>query len=213
MAGTEPAPVRSALTSGTSVVTLGIGGNDIGFSGIIEDCASLSPFGSPCRNRYVVNGVDQLAVRIQQTAQRRSPPSSRASTSGRRAPTCSWWATRRSARPRLRVLAQHAHRLTCPTCASTHKSLNAMLAQQAQANGAIYVDVYTPISRDVCTGSGTRWVEPILPANPAAPVHPNARGMDGMAARRGRRHHRHGLSRQPGATTVTPARPALHPSP
>jgi hypothetical protein len=49
-------------------VTLGIGGNDIGFSSVIESCATLSPFGSPCRNRYVVGGVDQLAQRIQQTA-------------------------------------------------------------------------------------------------------------------------------------------------
>jgi hypothetical protein len=58
-----------------------------------------------------------------------------------------------------------------------------MLAQQAAANGAVYVDVYTPsIGRNACTGSGTRWVEPFIPANPAAPVHPNARGMDGMAA-------------------------------
>jgi hypothetical protein len=58
-----------------------------------------------------------------------------------------------------------------------------MLAQQAQANGAVYVDVYTPsIGRDACAGSSTRWVEPLVPANPAAPVHPNARGMDGMSS-------------------------------
>jgi hypothetical protein len=58
-----------------------------------------------------------------------------------------------------------------------------MLAQQAAGNGAVYVDVYTPsIGRDACLGSGTRWVEPLIPGNAAAPVHPNARGMDGMAA-------------------------------
>ena len=53
----------------------------------------------------------------------------------------------------------------------------------AQANGAVYVDVYTPsIGRDACAAASTRWVEPLVPANAAAPVHPNARGMDGMAA-------------------------------
>jgi hypothetical protein len=50
------------------------------------------------------------------------------------------------------------------------------------ANGAVYVDVYTPsIGRDACRErhalGGTA-----DPGNPAAPVHPNARGMDGMAA-------------------------------
>jgi lysophospholipase L1-like esterase len=177
-------PQFNALTTGTSVVTLGIGGNDIGFSGIIEDCASLSPFGSPCRNRYVVNGVDQLAVRIQQTA-----PKVAAVIQGihQRSPGADVFVVGYPT-----ILPDRGYGcwpsmpiawLDVPYLRSTHKSLNAMLAQQAQANGAIYVDVYTPsIGRDVCTGSGTRWVEPILPANPAAPVHPNARGMDGMAA-------------------------------
>jgi hypothetical protein len=51
------------------------------------------------------------------------------------------------------------------------------------ANGAVYVDVYTPsIGRDACRDSGARWVEPLVTGNAAAPVHPNARGMDGMAA-------------------------------
>ena len=59
----------------------------------------------------------------------------------------------------------------------------AMLASQAAAHGATYVDVYTPsIGRDACRSSSVRWVEPIIPGNAAAPVHPNARGMAGMAA-------------------------------
>ena len=58
-----------------------------------------------------------------------------------------------------------------------------MLATQAAANGAVFVDTYGPsIGRDACRSSSTRWVEPLVPANPAAPVHPNARGMDGMGA-------------------------------
>src|SRR5690606_8711923 len=61
-------PQFDALTADTDVVTLGIGGNDIGFAGIIEECVTLSPFGSPCRNKYVANGVDTLAQRIQSTA-------------------------------------------------------------------------------------------------------------------------------------------------
>ena len=63
------------------------------------------------------------------------------------------------------------------------KELNAMLATQATAHGAGYVDWYTPsIGKDACAAPWVRWVEPILPVNAAAPVHPNARGMQGAAA-------------------------------
>jgi hypothetical protein len=64
-----------------------------------------------------------------------------------------------------------------------HKELNAMLAAQAAAGGATYVDTHAPsIGHDVCAPVLQRWVEPIVPASAAAPVHPNARGTQGMAA-------------------------------
>jgi hypothetical protein len=44
-------------------VTLGIGGNDIGFSSIIESCGTLNPFSNPCRSRYIVaRGMDGMAA-------------------------------------------------------------------------------------------------------------------------------------------------------
>src|SRR5919198_1363471 len=61
-------PQFDALTAATRTVTLQIGGNDIGFTEIIENCASASPFGHPCQDRYVVNGHDTLADRIAATA-------------------------------------------------------------------------------------------------------------------------------------------------
>ncbi|MGH9165830.1 MAG: hypothetical protein ACRDZW_10010 [Acidimicrobiales bacterium] len=62
------------------------------------------------------------------------------------------------------------------------KELNAMLATQASAAGAVYVDTYRPsLGHDACALPGVRWVEPVVPAAPAAPVHPNASGMRGMA--------------------------------
>ena len=58
-----------------------------------------------------------------------------------------------------------------------------MLAAQAAAAGATYVDVYGPsLGHDACQLPGIRWVEPVVPLSPAAPVHPNALGMQGMAA-------------------------------
>ncbi len=61
--------------------------------------------------------------------------------------------------------------------------LNKMLATQAAANRARYVDDYTPsISKNACTSPSVRWVEPLVPANAAAPFHPNARGEAGVSA-------------------------------
>jgi hypothetical protein len=63
------APQFDSLDADTQVVTVQLGGNDIGFSGIAEDCFSPSPVaGSPCRDRYVVNGQDEVKRRIDETA-------------------------------------------------------------------------------------------------------------------------------------------------
>ena len=59
---------------------------------------------------------------------------------------------------------------------------NAMLAEQAAANDAEYVDTYDEsVGRDVCTAPRTRWFEGIVPSSPTLRFHPNARGEAGMA--------------------------------
>jgi hypothetical protein len=59
---------------------------------------------------------------------------------------------------------------------------NAMLAEQAAANDAEYVDTYDEsVGHDVCTGPRTRWFEGLIPTSPAFPIHPNARGEASMA--------------------------------
>lgn len=176
-------PQFDALTADTTVVSLGIGGNDIGFGGILERCLTLLPFGQPCRDAFVVGRVDQLAARIQATA-----PKIAATLAGirQRAPQADVYVLGYPAIvpdsgvgcwPVLPVAWDDVAYLR-----STQKALNAMLAQQAAAAGATYVDVYTPwIGKDACASLLTRWVEPLVPVA-AAPVHPNARGNDGMAA-------------------------------
>ena len=63
------------------------------------------------------------------------------------------------------------------------EALNAMIAEQAVANGAEYVDVYSPSAgKTACDLPVVRWVEPFVPVNAAAPIHPNLTGMLGMAA-------------------------------
>jgi lysophospholipase L1-like esterase len=179
-------PQLSAVTSSTALVTVQIGGNDIGFSGIISDCAEASlnsPLGSPCKNRYTAGGTDQLQARIAAAAPkvaavlravRQAAPGTRVVVLGYPAilPDSGYgcW-------PVVPIAYQDV-----PYLRGIEKSLNAMLASTASAYGATYADVYTPsIGRDACKGSGTRWVEGLVPQNSAAPFHPNSRGEQGMA--------------------------------
>jgi len=182
-----PVPAQvSAVTATTALVTVGIGGNDIGFSSIISDCAQASlsnPFGSPCKNRYTAGGVDQLQARIAATAPKvaavlaavhAAGPSAVVAVVGYPAilPDTGFgcW-------PTVPIAFGDV-----PYLRGIEKSLNAMLSATAAANGASYVDVYTPsIGHDACKSSSVRWVEGLFPANAAAPFHPNARGEQGMA--------------------------------
>ncbi|GIG90525.1 SGNH/GDSL hydrolase family protein [Plantactinospora endophytica] len=179
-------PQLSAVTSDTALVTVQIGGNDIGFSGIITTCAEASlssPLGSPCKNRYTAGGTDQLQARIAATAPkvtavlqavRQAAPGARVVVLGYPAIVPD---TGNGCWPVVPIAYQDV-----PYLRGIAKSLNAMLANTATANGATYADVYTPsIGRDTCKSSGTRWVEGLVPQNSAAPFHPNARGEQGMA--------------------------------
>ncbi len=69
-----------------------------------------------------------------------------------------------------------------PYVRAKEKELNAMLADQAAANGAELIDWYTAsIGHDACQPPVIRWVEPVVPVNAAAPVHPNLGGMIGAS--------------------------------
>jgi GDSL-like lipase/acylhydrolase family protein len=177
-------PQFNALTADTQIVTLQIGGNVIGFTSILQNCATANPFAHPCRDKYVVNGRDTLADKIAATA-----PKIAAVLQGIHA---------RSPNARVFVINYAAILpetgsgcwpqvpigfTDVPYLRGVEKNLNAMLAQQAAANGARIVDDYTAsIGRDACKSSSTRWVEPLVPGNAAAPFHPNARGEAGVAA-------------------------------
>lgn len=185
--GTNPAQF-SALSSTTDVVSLGIGGNDLGFSSIIENCAALTPWGPTpdgitCKSHYDANGVDQLAAQVTALG------------------------------PKIAGVLQGIHHLApvakvfvvgypdilptnsngcwpsmpltetdVPYLNSVENDLNSMLATESQANGATFVNTYTASEpHNACTPEGTRWVEPIIPDSLAAPVHPNATGEAAMA--------------------------------
>ena len=179
-------PELDALTGGTSLVTLGIGGNDIGFSDIIETCAGESltdPFGDPCAAHYTVGGTDQLLAAIHATGPKvaavlreihqRSPHAAvyvvgYPDILPEDSDGC--WPIVPIAYGDVAYLRQ------------TETELNAMLAGEADANGATYVDTYTPtVGHDVCQPVGVKWIEGLIPTSPAAPFHPNALGEAAMA--------------------------------
>jgi hypothetical protein len=177
------APQFDRLSTATNVVTLQIGGNDIGFSEILEECVTENPFDDKCRDKYLVNGRDIISERIIATA-----PKVDAVLDGirARAPFARVFVVNYAA-----IVPDSGYGcwpqvplayLDVPYLRSKHKQLNSMLGQQAAANGATLVDDYTAsIGKDACRGSSTRWVEPLFPENSAAPFHPNLTGMTGIA--------------------------------
>ena len=52
------------LTPTTDLVTVGIGGNDAGFSGAATDCITPDPRGAHCKEKYTAGGLDQLEQQI-----------------------------------------------------------------------------------------------------------------------------------------------------
>jgi lysophospholipase L1-like esterase len=183
--GTNP-PQDNALSVSTTLVTLQISSNDIDFLGIVEHCTTLSltdPFGSPCKDSYTSGGTDQLRAKIAKAA-----PKVAADLRGIHADA-----------PNARVVLVGYPVILpnggdgcwplvpiaygdVPYLRGVEQALNAMLAAQAAASNATFVDTYTAsIGHDVCQDPGTKWVEGLIPTSPAAPFHPNRLGEQDMA--------------------------------
>jgi hypothetical protein len=177
-------PQFNSLDAETQVVSLTIGGNDIGFSEVAESCITLNPFSHPCKDKYDPGGHDILAERIAETA-----PKVAAVLEGihTRSPAAKVYVvnypaifpeTGSGCWPQMPIGFQDV-----PYLRSVEQNLDAMLATQAAAHGATLVNWYNAsIGHDACKSSSVRWVEPLIPSNPAAPIHPNLRGMEGAAA-------------------------------
>jgi lysophospholipase L1-like esterase len=179
-------PQLDALTPEATLVTVGIGGNDIGFGSIVVTCAALSPLdplGAPCQQHYTAGGVDQIAQAIGATAPRIASVLAGIHQRSPRATVLLVGyldilpASGPGCYPLVPVAAGDVAYLN-----RIEQDLNGMLARQASTGDAAYVDAYTPsIGHDVCQLPGTRWVEGILPTSPAFPVHPNELGMRSVA--------------------------------
>jgi len=183
--GTNP-PQDNALSAGTTLVTLQISGNNIGFSDIIIHCTTLSltdPFGSPCKDHYTSGGTDRLRAAIARAAPKVAADLRRihADAPNAKVLLVGYPVILPDSGDGCWPLVPIAYG-DVPYLRGVEKALNAMLAVEAAANNATFVNTYTAsIGHDVCQAPGTKWVEGLIPTSPAVPFHPNALGEQEMA--------------------------------
>jgi hypothetical protein len=180
--GTNP-PQYNAITTATTLVTVGIGGNDIGLVGLAESCVNVlpAPYGTSCAAKYTAGGVDVYSQRIAGFAPtygaivehiRSLAPSARILLVGY--PTGIRNGGCFPIQPILGVDATYIQ--------AKIDELNAAMKAQALAHGATYVDIRTPsIGHDACALPGIRWVEGLIPTSDAFPLHPNELEMQDTA--------------------------------
>ncbi|MFJ8624191.1 SGNH/GDSL hydrolase family protein [Kitasatospora sp. NPDC093550] len=195
--GTNPAQL-DALGPDTRLVTLGIGGNDAGFTEVVVECArdnlvdavkgviKQTRAASPCREHYSADdGTDRVQHKVDEAGDRlgkvlqdvkRRSPQARVYVIG--------YPTLFPADPAgcLPVLGTTVAGPDLGFLAEKERQLNGMLRQRAQAAGAVFVDTAGPSAgHDMCAGGEQRWVEPPFPARGLAPIHPNAKGQEAVA--------------------------------
>ncbi|HEX8158718.1 MAG TPA: SGNH/GDSL hydrolase family protein [Solirubrobacteraceae bacterium] len=181
------APQFDALTADADLVTIGIGGNDVGLVGAAVTClvlGALNPTGSACRNFHArPNGADVLLDAIAATAAKvaatlqgihQRSPVARVLIVGYPAVAPQ---TGKGCYPFVPLSDDDVSYLNTMLAKT-----NEMIAAQAAANDAEYVDTYNDsIGHDICTPPPARWFEGLVPAAPAFPIHPNAMGEASMA--------------------------------
>lgn len=178
------APQFDGLTADTDLVTVTIGGNDLGFENVIATCGLLTvtdPLGNPCERHNNSTGTDRLVAKIDQLAPKIGAVLDGIETRA----------------PKAKIVVIGYLPLLPPTTGcfpltpmalgdvaylhGIQLKLNAMLAAQASAHRATAVDLTGVRGHDVCQLPWNRWVEPVLPAAPTTPFHPNVAGQRGVA--------------------------------
>ncbi|MEV0091763.1 SGNH/GDSL hydrolase family protein [Streptomyces sp. NPDC050738] len=190
------------LTPTTDLVTIGIGGNDIGLAGALKGCINLlpqlelvpgahlpAPLGGGCKANWVKpDGTDEMSQRIAKVVpvlrdtfkaiKDRSPKA--------RVLAVDYLAgapLNHGCYPYLQVLDDDLQWIGAKL-----KELDGAVAQAAKEADVEFVDTYTgSIGHDVCQAPGVKYVEGIVPlsATPlglAIPFHPNRLGADHQAA-------------------------------
>jgi lysophospholipase L1-like esterase len=187
LGGTNP-PQFNALNRKVDLVTVGIGGNDMGFGDIVQTCGELGfesgGAGHPCTDRYTAGGHNQIYKRLHDVVGPRLKKTFRG-------------IHRRSPKARLVVVGFPDPVPQAPGCYpevpiapgdlpflhGIARRLDRVERRRARQGDADFVDLLPgSIGHDVCQPPGTKWYEGAVPTSPAYPAHPNALGME-FAAR------------------------------
>ena len=182
--GPNPAQY-DALTADTDLVTVSIGGNDVGFGEIITTCARLSftdPLGAPCKRHFTSGGTDVLGERIAALGPQISEVVAQI----------------RDRSPQAEIVVVGYLRILpprggcwpvvpfafgdVPHFAGVQDQLNATIGRHATEAGATFVNPGVTTGHDVCQLPHLKWVEGLIPTSLSVPVHPNARGQAHVAA-------------------------------
>lgn len=142
--GTNPAQL-SALSTRTRLVTLGIGGNDIGFGSTVTKCVTMGAMyraidndrlfsdDAPCKKQYADNGTDEVAQKIQTAGRKLSAALAEIERRAPKAGSTSS-AIRRSCPPKARAAAENcpSRLATRPTCTTRGSSSTPCCAGRAR---------------------------------------------------------------------------------
>lgn len=187
--GQTAPPQLDAVSAGTDLVTIGIGGNDFGlFGSIVGTCGALrdrDPGGAPCREAFTRRiGGRQVDTKVRDARRVEDHLVQALRAVARRAPDAEMYVV---GYPRL--LPERGRCAAVSFAAGDYawggrvaRLLNASLRGAAERAGATFVDLY-PASRghDACAGSQA-WLngsETLFGL--AAGFHPFQAGMRGMA--------------------------------
>jgi hypothetical protein len=159
-------------------VTIGMGGNDVGFAGDAVDCVRFRPsgYGDPdCRDEFVRNGVDEISQRIDAM---RAELGRALDDVHKKAPHAAVFVIGYpTALPDNRVACWPylpIRQTDMTYLVKKYKEMNRAERAAAEAHGATYVDIYTPsIGHDACKPPGVAWLNGIVLAPPSFPAHPN----------------------------------------
>jgi lysophospholipase L1-like esterase len=186
--GTNP-PQLNALGPQDKLVLLSLGGDDMGFLNVIQECMLLAAFpsGSPCEQRYTVTSKTGASTNALASSVTVEKPK-----------IAQLLAEIRQRAPQARIVLVGYPDLfpqsggCWPAVPITNGDvaylrgievkINAMLSADAAAAGDTFVNTYTPtVGHDFCQPEKNRDVEGLLPGSLALPFHPNAKGQQAMA--------------------------------
>ncbi|RST05564.1 SGNH/GDSL hydrolase family protein [Streptomyces sp. WAC05374] len=172
-----------ALSSDTDIVSITIGGVDVGMVELALDCMNPDPepAGESCAARNTQGGRDRMKAAIDAWTPRFA--------------TALEEVHRRSPRARVYVVgygnvirpggcfpAQPLWDKDATYLQGTFSHLDHRLRQTARKHGAAFVDTYTPgLGHDACAPPAERHTEGWVRASAALPLHPNAQGARAIA--------------------------------